>query len=613
MNNIGERLKGVKEYFRIIKTILSVAHKDKIHLFLIMLVSCIFRILEPYPMIVFPALIIDNVVYALEIKVIVIYVLSMGLSSFMIHFLSTLVDKKRYKLQDLLKIQLNERLSEKILDIDYELLENDDFISKVQRAKVAVDGDLSWSVLRGISGDRGVDAIIMCSINLVSGIFKILGFVAILSQLNGALIILLLVCVTLSSFIGMKKKREDYNLREHTSRVATRVDTCYHAMDDLSRARDIRLFSMQDFLVDKYRENRKDYFKIRRAFFNTYFSVEFLSQLITGLQNVFVYLYLGYKVLKMQVSIGSFSKYISTINSFVTTLTGMFDSIVNIKLFGDYMEDFCDILSIENAIFSSQGKEIKEIRSLEAKNIWFKYPGCKDWVLQDVSFELRPNEKLLLVGLNGAGKSTLVKLLLGIYKPTQGQILLNGEKLQQYNGEQYRSLLSAVFQDYKIYAESVKENIEFYDENTEKLEKVIKEIKLDEIVNALPQKINTILSREFDNEGHELSQGQKQKVVLARSLYKKAQLLVLDEPMAALDARAEYELYQEFNKLTENKIVIYISHRLAASHFCDNIMVLRNGKIIERGSHDQLMNVKGHYYDMYMRQAENYAEKEDSL
>ena len=244
-------------------------------------------------------------------------------------------------------------------------------------------------------------------------------------------------------------------------------------------------------------------------------------------------------------------------------------------------------------------------------HVSFRYPGQDRYALKDVSCEIHLGERLAIVGQNGAGKSTFIKLLTRLYDPEEGHIYLNDKDIKTIKGSEYRVLLSTVFQDYKLFAMTIKENIGL-DKSGEldekELDRVADTIGLKQKVDSLEQRFDTPVYKIFDEGGFEPSGGEAQKIAMARAFVKNAPIVILDEPTAALDPRAEYELYQDFDKLTENKTVIYISHRLASCRICDRIFVFANGGIEEQGTHDELMEQNGHYAEMFKAQAELYVQ-----
>ena len=230
--------------------------------------------------------------------------------------------------------------------------------------------------------------------------------------------------------------------------------------------------------------------------------------------------------------------------------------------------------------------------------------------MEDVSFRFHSREKLALVGMNGSGKTTLIKLLLRFYDPTQGEIRLNGINLKEYDLKSLRKVYSTLFQDYCNYAFTVRESVELADltveQADERLEQAIRNSGAEEFVSKFSNGLDTYLTREYETDGEELSGGQWQKVALARTFYREAPIYILDEPSAALDAQSEDELFRNFEKLYHDKGSILVSHRLSNVIHTDKILVLENGRLIEQGSHKELMNLNGRYAEMFRLQAEKY-------
>lgn len=250
----------------------------------------------------------------------------------------------------------------------------------------------------------------------------------------------------------------------------------------------------------------------------------------------------------------------------------------------------------------------------EFKHVWFKYPNSEEYVLKDINLKWRIGEKMALVGRNGSGKSTLIKLLCRLYDATKGEITLNGIDIRKYSYDDYMQLFSVVFQDSKLFSYSLAENVAAdTDFDSELVESCVRKAGLSDFLDKMPDGINTYLYKDFNESGVEISGGEAQKLCLARAIYKGSPFIVLDEPTAALDPISEYDIYTKFNSIVGTRTAIYISHRLSSCRFCDDITVLDNGRIIERGSHEKLIAKGGIYTAMWAAQAEYYKDTAGEL
>ena len=244
---------------------------------------------------------------------------------------------------------------------------------------------------------------------------------------------------------------------------------------------------------------------------------------------------------------------------------------------------------------------------IEFDNVSFKYPNTERYILKNISLKINSGEHLAIVGQNGEGKTTFIKLLCRLYDNYEGKIIINGKEAREYNAAEYMNMLSVVFQDYRLFAFKIKDNVTGFKERNEDLSEIYKLAGVDEWINKLENKDNTYIYKMFVEDGVEPSGGQAQKLAIARALYKNAPIVILDEPTAALDPISEYEVYNNFDKLVNKKTAIYISHRLSSCKFCDRIIVFSGGAIIEEGSHEELINnTSGLYYKMYNTQAKYY-------
>ncbi|MDE6710194.1 MAG: ABC transporter ATP-binding protein/permease, partial [Oscillospiraceae bacterium] len=325
------------------------------------------------------------------------------------------------------------------------------------------------------------------------------------------------------------------------------------------------------------------------------------------------YGYVVYKVFTGNISAGNCVLYFNAISLLSSTVYNLADSYSGFQWSSkhiSYAREYCDLPGKTNR---GKGEHLpKEDYEIEFRNVSYTYYKADEPTIKNLSFTLHKGERLALVGLNGAGKTTIIKLMCGLYDPTEGEILLNGKPVNAYNRDEYFTLFSAVFQDINELPVSIAENIsgESYERtDKEKLTKCMKQAGLYEKVMDLPEKEKTHLVRSIYDDAIELSGGQKQKLALAKALYKDSPILLLDEPTAALDPIAEQEMYMNYANFSKGKASVFISHRLASTRFCDRIIMLENGMIAETGTHSQLMQAGGKYAELFELQSSYYNDK----
>ena len=311
------------------------------------------------------------------------------------------------------------------------------------------------------------------------------------------------------------------------------------------------------------------------------------------------------------LAISGFSVVLSSINTVRQTTTGIADSLAELTNMALYFQNLRDFFDYESKVVAGE-KEAGEFESLEFKNVSFKYPHAKQNSINGISFKINKGETVALVGVNGAGKTTLVKLMLRFYDVTEGEILYNGINIKEYNSDSLRRRFATVFQDYKTFALSVNENVlcrEVTDEDGETAEIALKSSGAWDKIKTFPDKGDTLLTKEFDENGAGLSGGEQQKIAVARMFAKNFDIAILDEPSSALDPIAEYNMYENLIKGTRDKTVIYISHRLSSAVLSDRIIVIGGGRLLESGTHSQLMENNGNYAEMFTLQASRYREE----
>ena len=494
---------------------------------------------------------------------------------------------------------------------DFKNMENPDFLDLIERSKHAMYN------YQGISGycRRGS--------NILSNIVLVVIAGAAIAVIN-PLIILVLVVISYFIYKILDSTMEwtKVNFRDAMSSNFRKNYYFSSTARDFKYAKDIRLFKMQDFIEQTWKDINTVYYAACKKNHRKWVMCEAKMSFLRLFQNLLLYVVLIYMVLNKGMSISDFVLYIGLVASFSTAMTDMFCNMVwmnmnrmeldDFRTFMDWNEDKPDI---EKGQGVSKNIGLKQFE-FKFENVSFKYPGHEKYVLKNINLTIEAGSKLAVVGINGAGKTTLTKLLMRLYEPTEGRILLNGVDVKKYDRDTYFKIFAPVFQNIEIFAFPVWQNISMKPENETDKNRTMEALEksgLDEKINKYENKIDTMLLRIFDPNGVDLSGGERQRLAMARALYQNREVLVLDEPTAALDALAEDRMYQEFNQMVKGKTAIFISHRLSSTRFCDKIVMFEDGRIIEEGTHEQLINANGKYRNMFQVQAQYYKDKEGEV
>jgi len=387
-----------------------------------------------------------------------------------------------------------------------------------------------------------------------------------------------------------------------------------HFLDYIAQygaGKDIRLYDMGDFLADSYLKLDRDYWECSLK--NSYKTAAWALP-VTILNNLFqygIYAILIFAALQGHITAGSIAKYAACIMLLVETLTSIVRTVQAAFDNNHYLRRYFSYFDIPNNMY--QGSLTVEKRddneyNVEFRNVSFKYPNTDTYALKNVNLKFQIGEKLAIVGMNGSGKTTFIKLLCRLYDPTEGEILLNDVNIQKYDYDEYMSVFSVVFQDFNIFSFQLGEVVasgKCFDE--ERVRECLKKANFGDRLSEMPEGVRTYLYKGYDPSGIEISGGEAQKIALARALYKDSPFILLDEPTAALDPISEYEVYSNFNSISGDKTTVYISHRLASCRFCNKIVVFDKGRIVQRGSHDELVSDRnGKYYELWHAQAQYY-------
>lgn len=512
--------------------------------------------------------------------------------------------------------KFNMLLGKRTLEMDYELLDS----PKVSEINNRIKNDNAWGagflsvVFHFPTFLRNVLNFVLAVVILIplfteSSLFHEWYSVAIL-------LLFVMVCIFNTIFSARKQKEYHALLSENMAEYRYRG---YYVWGhrDYKQGMDIRIFNGQRLIEERIKaEDNKLDVPWTKALTVNGCQKGLVSGLSTGILQTAAYLFVAIRAIAGVLSVGSLVKYATVIYRFSSALSGVFHMLSVFALTAKRQQSSLDYINVEDVLpkgsLPVDKRGFCDIKDndyeIELRNVSFKYPGSENWSLRNVSLKLHVGERLAIVGMNGSGKTTLIKLLCRLYDPTEGEILLNGVDIRKYDYREYVSLFSVVFQDFKLFAFRMGENVAAAaDYDREKVVNCLEKAGLGERLASMEQGTDTYLYNGYGENGVEISGGEAQKIALARALYKDAPFVVLDEPTAALDPIAEYDIYTRFNQLVENKTAIYISHRLSSCRFCDDIAVFHEGQLIQRGSHEQLLAETGSKYcEMWNAQAQYY-------
>lgn len=430
----------------------------------------------------------------------------------------------------------------------------------------------------------------------------------------------IILAAILMNFLFLKKSRKRQGLIHRKTGEPMKM-AAYVKRHSMERAdgKDIRIYQMQEWFIRKYddaiRKMSDLYGKIHRVYF-----IRQLGEL--GIQGITEFLAYGYMTLALTRNLVTISEFVFSVGV-IRTFSGYFSGLINriqeqngIQTFLTNIRKMLSYQEEKKPTEETIGINTENGLEIEFRNVSFRYENAKEDILTDINLKIHSGEKLALIGLNGAGKTTMVKLICGFYEPTAGEILVNGRPKRSYSQDEYLSKISALFQDSFLFPLSLDENLTGSSEvaeGDEQLKAALSYSGFAPIYERCRDGGKTMLVREVNADATDFSGGEKQKLLFARALYKQSKLLILDEPTAALDPIAENKLYQNFGKAAGNNTVIFISHRLSSTRFCDRIILLEGARILEEGSHEQLMNQKGRYAELFEVQSKYYRKTESEL
>lgn len=569
---------------------------------IVMILNSLFSSAKLLLNIILPKLLIDELVGDKNIEMLFLFgaliVLNNVLMQLVTNTFKRYIDTKSTWLSDTMVKQMGE----KIMNLEYSYLEDPYYLDLKERA------------VFGIENQNTIESLINIFTSGLTHFITVVGLVSIMATLGPVLIIALAIGVALMIMLYQMGSKAMIGVMQDIIPINRKIGYYMGLVMEKPLQKEIRLYDMQEMLTYCIRNGNETtcdrFSKGYRQMGKVYGGMSAISEFISA----FTYAYVGIRTvtdfLGKKLSLGSLSMYVSSAISFSSTVISFGEEIVMLMQVASFLDPYLELMMLEEETIEDKGIKFEgDVETVEFRDVTFTYPKADKPVLRNISFEIKRGEKISIVGLNGAGKSTLIKLICRMYKADSGDILVNGRNIYDYDYMSYMNVISAVFQDYKLFNFSIEENISCNAAggDEERVNRLIDEVGMREKVDELPNGIKSRFGKEYDEEGIEMSGGQGQKIAIARALYKKASMVILDEPASALDPIAEAEIYEKFNSLVEDKTAIYISHRMSSSVFCDKILIIDGGTVADFDTHENLMKkTDSLYYKLFDSQAQNY-------
>lgn len=548
----------------------------------------------------FPPQILSQIINGIDTKQMIIYILAIVLGNQISLLATKYLNMKIRLINEKMSQYLDASLNMKSIEMDYEDCENPEIKDLVERAR------------RGMKQEtQGLAE----SVRLVSDIISnILTFSTVFIIVMHANMPILLIVSIVTVFFNMCIASIGNKLSNEFYKKNIRINRCFsyyfYQIVSFKFAKDIRLFHAQSLVKNSSEEQISKMTKTYKELSTKQAILSFISIIYElVVENFVVYVLLILAFAKGIIDLPQLTLLFTSFTTFTYAIFRVVNACLGYKKATVYQSSYIDFMELPNKKYTGNIIPSNQIESIEFKNVSFKYPRTTQYILKHINLKIIKDERLSLVGLNGAGKTTLIKLLCRLYDVEEGEILVNGINIKEYDYKAYLGLFSVVFQDFKVISFSIKENMEILEDNPEKLYDCFERAGIKARIEELPDKEHTYINKWFTDKGVEFSGGEMQKLAIARALYKNGPIVILDEPTAALDPLAEAEIYYRFNEVIGKKLTIFISHRLSSCRFSDRIVVLDGQSIVEMGTHEQLMKKeKGRYKEMFEAQAKYYQE-----
>lgn len=567
-----------------------------ISLFLIQVITAAKIVLT----VVFPKYIIDSIFIEHDIKKGIYFCIIYIIVSLICLCILKILTGMQISLKEKTSYRFNFYLNTRFISVPFESIEREDFLDLKAKAE---------KYLYGYEGRFGslVEEFSTC----FGHFFALIMLAGIISRLSYTIIAAVIFIAFLNRFIFKKmigsRIKTDIEMSVHERRLTYFNNT----IQDFQYGKEIRSNILFNWFSTKFKERFKIFYTLIKKM-SVKITFAMISLTFIDIAQVAIgYIYVIKKAALGLISVGEFSMYLTGITSFANSFQSLMQTLTNLSEYKNYYKFYKDYMSIP--IQTNLGKDKPVLPAsfdIEFQNVSFKYGTSEKFALKDINVKFNSGERIAIIGENGAGKSTFVKLLMRLYEPTEGKILINGIDIKEIDYNHYQTWFAAVFQDFKLFSFSIKENITFGNDKTEedkkRLENIVSASGLKEVTDKLDKGLETLVYRDFDDAGFTPSGGEGQKIAIARAAYKNAPIVILDEPTAALDPKAENKIYEQFDSFFADKCSLYISHRMAVTKFSDRTLVFDNAHIVQDGNHETLINREGKYKELYSLQAKYY-------
>lgn len=620
-SNLTSKL-PIREHIKNIKKLLKAVHDMEKYYFPTVCIVHIINVIVPYAELVLSAYILDSISQGRSFRELMPVIAVVTAIIFVLHCVTSRIWNRVCKMkQDDMYYRYSCIIETKMLQMDYSKIDS----PEIRELKNRISSDNNWGA--GLySTFWQTDGLLYTVFNLIGAIVVGMPVLFYIAKSKRAEVFVILLVLFVTAVICMKcrvyflKKSQRFMYKNYTDKEKEEKTTFAwrFAMGDgydYKNGKDIRIYDgyrlMKRWTIDMIFD--KPFRKELKEGVAGEAGSGFFDSMITGAMEGASYLLVGILALAGSMGVGSVVKLSGCLKNIFSNVIVLLNRTTEFAMTARKQMSTFELLEVSDEMY--KGKLPMEKRSdnqyqIEFRHVFFKYPGAEEYALKDFSMKLKIGEKLAIVGMNGSGKTTMIKLLCRLYDPEKGEILLNGVDIRKFKQEEYSTLFSVVFQDYKLMPFKMGENVAVDTEyDAEMVKKSLMDAGFGERLLEMDAGLDTYIYKNYDDSGVEVSGGEAQKIAIARAIYKDSPFILLDEPTAALDPLSEYEIYTNFDRIIGTKTAIYISHRLSSCKFCEKIAVFHKGRLVQVGNHEELVKEReGKYYEMWEAQAKYYRE-----